>query len=114
MIVKQQTKAIVVSLNSKSDLEFFGPCKSLCLDDPVISDYPFLKLTIELHPSQTEEVQDFLENFFESLQDELQLQKTKLVEKQRVVKAIQESTMADTSKEQLLDHIKGMPKMVDL
>merc|ERR1712156_838392 len=98
MIVKQQTKAIVVSLNSKS----------LCLDDTVISDYPFLKLTIELHPSQTEDIQDFLENFFESLQDELQLQKTKLVEKQRVVKAIQESTMADNSKEQLLDHIKGM------
>mmetsp|Transcript_24371 Transcript_24371/g.32636 ORF Transcript_24371/g.32636 Transcript_24371/m.32636 type:complete len:124 (-) Transcript_24371:331-702(-) len=56
MISQQQTKAIVLTINSKSDLELLGSCKNLCLDDLSISDQPYLRLTFHLLPLLDDEV----------------------------------------------------------
>ena len=55
---------------------------------------------------------DFLENFFDSLVNEQS--RGDLIAKSRVIEAVENSTMSKQSIEQILDHMQGLPKMIDL
>ena len=57
---------------------------------------------------------DFIENFFESLQEEFIKQDNTFIPRERLISTIMESSMAEASKEQLLDYMKGFPDEVNL
>ena len=65
-------------------------------------------------PQLEDEVHDFIENFFEQLKSEEQGNKGALLAKDRVIQAIHDSTLSSGSKNQLLEHMRGQPLLVDL
>jgi len=64
---RQKSKAIIVSLNSKADLDLLNPTWHRTLDEVVISDRPFIRLVFKLKPSSELEVRDFISNFLDTL-----------------------------------------------
>lgn len=89
-----------------------NPDQYYALDDTVIAIEPYIRLILKLKPQGEQEVQDFLENFFDSIYSE----KTRgtMIEKVKVIEAIENSTMSKLSIEQLQDHLIGLPVMIDL
>jgi len=59
-----------VTLKNKEDLTELGPSQLCCLDGTVISGQSYLHMQFRVKPQLEEEVLDFIENFFETLQQE--------------------------------------------
>ena len=63
-------KTVLVSLNTRKDLDLLNPAQHYTLDATATSVEFFMRITFKMRPQTQEDVQDFLENFFESLLSE--------------------------------------------
>ena len=86
-------------MNKRSDLDLLNPDQHYALDDTVIAMEPYIRLILMLKPQGEQEVQDFLENFFDSIYSENT--RGTMIEKVKVIEAIENSTMSKLSIEQL-------------
>lgn len=71
-----------------------------------------LRLSFKLREQSEEEVADFLENFFDTLITEKG--RNMVMPKTDVMAAVESSTMSKLSIEQIMEHLKSLPLMIDL
>ena len=111
------THSCLVTLSQREDVELLSPSQLICLSESVGVDLfsadITLRLYIKLRPQSDEEVADFLENFFDTLITE-KGSRNMVMPKVRVIEAVQESTMAKLSIEQIVEHLKSLPLVIDL
>ena len=109
----QRGKAIIISLNTRQDLEIIKPTHHYSLDETVVSLQPYLRLIFKLKPHGQQEVQDFLSNFFDEVINK-QANRGQLLSKSQILEAVRQSTMSKLSIEQIADYLSGLPTMIDL
>ena len=107
-----------MTLSQREDVDLLSPNQLICLSESVGVDLfsadITLRLYIKLRPQTDEEVADFLENFFDTLITEKGSRRNMIMPKARIIEAVQDSTMAKLSIEQIVEHLKSLPLVIDL